>query len=121
MSEMSTAARSLFVFGIYLMILASILIIDPSRILSLFGEPPTEEVWIRVIGVVMLSISIYYLVSAQNELVPLIKASVPVRFSLIVFLGAFVSLGYLRARYMLFGVVDALGAMWTLAAIRSLK
>lgn len=66
---MSQAARSLFVFGIYLFLLGAVLVVAPNLLLPLFQMPETSEVWIRVVGMLVFIVGYYY-VAAKNELVP---------------------------------------------------
>ena len=54
---MSKSARSVFVFGIYLALLGSVLVVAPNVLLSLFGVALTDEVWIRVVGVLVIGVS----------------------------------------------------------------
>ena len=46
---MSPAARSVFVFSSYLWVLGGVLLLVPNVLLSLFGIPETNEVWVRVV------------------------------------------------------------------------
>ena len=114
---MSKAARSVFVFGIYAEGLALVLIFAPNRLLDLFGMATTHEVWIRVLGVLVLNIGVYYLLAARFEFRPVILASIPVRFGLMLFFVAFVLLDYATPAILLFGGLDVLTAFWTVAAI----
>lgn len=65
---MSQAAKSLFVFGIYLCGLGLVLLLVPNLILQVFGAPATSEVWIRINGMFVLCLSFYYVQTARNEL-----------------------------------------------------
>ena len=47
---MSRAARSVFVFAIYLFVLGLWLLLVPNTLLRLFGMPDAQDVWIRVVG-----------------------------------------------------------------------
>jgi hypothetical protein len=51
---MSKSAQSLFVFSIYLFTLGLILLIIPNFLLSIFSVPETQEVWIRVVGMLVI-------------------------------------------------------------------
>lgn len=64
---MSRAAKSVFFFGIYVISLGVFLVVAPNVLLKLFGVPETSEVWIRVVGVVVLLIGYYYVRAATNE------------------------------------------------------
>lgn len=53
---MSKPALTLKWFGIYLLMLGAGLALLPNLLLSLFLIPPTDEVWIRVVGVLVFNI-----------------------------------------------------------------
>ena len=115
---MSRAARSLLVFGVYLELLAAILVVAPNALLSVFGVVHTHEVWIRVLGVVVGYVGVYYIISARHEFRPVIVASVPVRLMLMVSFVAFVLLDYADPAILVFGAADLVGAVWTAASLR---
>jgi hypothetical protein len=115
----SRAARSLLVFGVYLEVLAAILIFAPNTLLSAFGVVHTHEVWIRVLGVVVACVGVYYIVSARHAFRPVIVASVPARLMLASSFLAFVLLDYAQPAVLVFGVADLVGAVWTAISLRS--
>jgi hypothetical protein len=115
---MSKAAVSVFSFGIYLFILGPVLVVVPNALLTVFGIPQTGEVWIRVVGMLVVFLGLYYVVAARNELVPFMRATVYGRFGVLTFFIAFVALGLAPPILVLFGVIDAAGAVWTAFAIR---
>lgn len=115
---MSRAARSLFIFGVYLEFLATTLIFVPNVLLNAFGVASTHENWIRVVGVLTGVIGIYYLVASRRDFAPIIAASVPVRFALTASFVAFVILDRADPSILFFGVADAVGATWTWLALR---
>lgn len=110
---MSKTARSLFIFGIYMLVLGVIVVLVPNLLLSLFHVPATREVWIRVVGMLVIFLGIYDIVAARCELQPLIAWTIPVRLSVIVFFSAFVLAGMAPKILLLFGAVDLIGAIWT--------
>ena len=116
---MSKAARSLFVFGIYVEGLSLVLIVAPNVLLRLFGVARTHEVWIRVLGVLVFNIGVYYLLAARHEFRPIIVASIPIRFGLMAFFVAFVLLDYADPAVLAFGLLDVVTALWTIAALRA--
>jgi len=63
---MNTAAKTLFIFGIYLCGLGLVLLLVPNLVLQVFGVPPTHEVWIRINGMFVLCLSFYYVQGAIN-------------------------------------------------------
>ncbi|HKP76159.1 MAG TPA: hypothetical protein VJT67_11495 [Longimicrobiaceae bacterium] len=116
---MSKPARSIFVFGVYLLALGAILVAVPNLLLGAFGLPATQEVWIRVVGMLVLILGCYDVQAARQEWDAFIRMSVPMRLSVIVFFGAFVAAGYVSPRLLLFGAVDFAAAAWTWLALRS--
>jgi hypothetical protein len=115
---MSAAARSLQVWSIYLVALAVVLLIAPNPLLGAFRMAPTSEVWIRVVGMMVAFVGVYYWVAAATELVPIFRASVLCRVAVPVFFLVFVSAGWAPWSLLLFGAADLLGAAWTWWALR---
>jgi hypothetical protein len=116
---MSNSAKSVFVFGIYVVVLGITLLVAPNVLLSLFGLPATNEVWIRVVGMLLCLLAFYYIQAARNELSASFRWTVYTRASVIVFFIVFVVLGLVKPVLILFGGVDLLGAIWTALALRS--
>jgi len=115
---MSKAACTLKVFAAYLCVLGALLLGVPDLMLSTFGFPPSDEVWIRVLGLVVFNLGVYYAYAAISEARLFFMASVFTRlFALLVF-GVLVVLGLAPPMLALFGVLDALGGLWTWRALR---
>jgi hypothetical protein len=115
---MSSSAKSVFVFGIYLSVLGITLMAVPNALLSLFGIPATDEVWIRIVGMLILFLSVYYYRFARSETVEFFWVGIYLRSSVIIFLTAFVLAGYVKPVLILFGVIDLAGALWTWWAMK---
>lgn len=116
---MSRAAISVFVFSIYLDVLGLVLVAFPNVLLSLFRIQETNEVWIRVVGMLVLILGYYYSIAAHNELTSFLRATVIGRFAVLVFFIAFVLLDFAPPTLILFGVIDAVAATWTGLALRA--
>jgi len=116
---MSRAARSVFVFGLYLSALGIILLATPNVLLGAFSLPNTSEVWIRVAGMLVLFLGFYYIQAARREIAEFFRWTVYVRSSVVLFFTTFVLLGLARPSLILFGAVDFLGAIWTAVELRS--
>ena len=119
--KMSKSSLSIFVFGLYLAILGIVLVVTPNFLLGMFFMPSTTEVWIRVVGVLVLFIAFYYIQTARKRMRDFFILTVYTRSSLIIFFAAFVLLGLASPPLILFGVVDLLGAIWTGLALKSSK
>jgi hypothetical protein len=115
---MTPAARSVRVFAVYLGLLAVGLLFEPNVLLQAFGLPATSEVWIRVVGMLVALLGVYYWTAAAAELTPFFRATVLCRLAVPVFLVIFVTAGWARWPLVLFGGVDAVGAAWTWRALR---
>lgn len=115
---MSRAAKSLFVFGVYLCGLGLTLLLAPNWLLRVFGAPATNEVWIRVNGMLVLCLSFYYVQAARHGLTTFIRWTVWARLAVIVYFAAFVLLLSAPKPLLLFGLVDLLAALWTWLALK---
>ena len=116
---MSKTAFTIKAFGWYLLVLGAGLILAPNLLLSLFQVPQTTEVWIRVVGVVVVTEGIYYLAAAQGEAISFFRATVYARPLVLLGLAAFALLGLASPLLILFGCVDAAGALWTWLTMKS--
>ncbi len=118
---MSKSARSVYVFSIYLFVLGIILELIPNVLLSLFFIPETSEVWIRVVGMLVLILGFYYFHASRNELSSFFQATVYGRSSVLVFFIVFVLLNFAPPTLILFGLADGAGALWTGLCLRAEK
>jgi hypothetical protein len=117
-SDLSGPARSVFVFGVYLLLLGALLVLAPNFLLGLFRIAPTAEVWVRVAGMLVLVIGAYYVLAALAEIRVFMRWTVGLRLCVLVFLSAFALTGLGPMVLILFGLVDAAGAAWTAWALR---
>jgi hypothetical protein len=115
---MTPSAKSVYYFGMYLVLLALILIVQPNLMLGMFGLPLTDEVWIRVVGMLVFALSIYYMVVGKTGYTLFLLVTVYVRSSIILFFIAFTLAGWVQPVIILFGAVDLLGAVWTYTALK---
>ena len=116
---MSNAAKSMLVFGIYMVVTGIGFVAIPNTLLAVFGLPPTNEPWIRVMGVLMLGLGYYYSEAGRNEVEPLFRWSIYARAAVAVVFTIFVVLGLAEPTLILFGTIDLLGAVWTGLALRA--
>lgn len=116
---MSSSAKSVFVFGCYMLLLGVPLLLAPNLLLGVFGFPPTQEVWIRIVGLLVLYLGVYYVLAGRKEIRAFIGATVPVRASVLLFFGIFVANGMVSPMLLVLGLPDLLGAFWTWQALRN--
>jgi hypothetical protein len=115
---MSKSATSVKVFAGYLLLLGLALVLIPNTLLRAFRMAPTGEVWIRVVGMLVLVLAFYYWNAARTELTSFFRWTVAARTSVLLFFIAFVVAGLASSMLILFGVVDAAAAAWTAVALR---
>lgn len=118
---MSKSAISVFVFGLYMLVLGLVILVIPNLLLGIFSVPNTTEVWIRVAGMLIIFLGIYYILFSRNEMTDFFQWTVYLRSSVFVIFIAFVLLDFVRPQLILFGSVDLMGAIWTILALRAQK
>src|SRR5690348_10481223 len=115
---MTKGSRTIYFFGIYLMLLAVSLMAFPNTLLGMFQIPATNEIWIRVLGAVVLDIGILYVFMAPANSALFMMLTVYVRISILVWFILFAMLGMAPPQLVLFGLLDAAGAAWTYFTLR---
>lgn len=115
---MSKSAFTIKVFGYYLLVLGIALIAIPNLLLTTFQIPGTTEVWIRVVGVLVLNIGVYFIYAAKCEARAFFQASVYTRAFVLAAFAAFAALGLASPMLILFGTVDFAGGIWTHLALK---
>jgi hypothetical protein len=96
-----------------------VLVADPNWLLTLFGVPETHEVWIRIVGMLMLIIGFIDFMASGNEMRLFFRWSVYARLAVPIFLTGFVVLASAPPVLLLFGAIDAGGAIWTGFCLRA--
>jgi hypothetical protein len=114
----SRAAKSLFVFGVYVGGLGLALLLVPNPLLRAFGAEPTGEVWIRVNGMFIVCLSFYYVQAARRGLTDFIRWTVWGRGAVIVYFVVFVLFAAAPKALLLFGLIDLAAACWTWLALK---
>jgi hypothetical protein len=115
---MSPAAKSILVFAAYITILGAVLVIVPNPLLVLFGFAPTDEVWIRIVGMLLLCLGYYYVDAARREVASFFRATVLGRACVVACLIGFVVLGLAPPPLLAFAAIDLGGLAWTALALR---
>jgi len=115
---MKTSAKTLLVFGIYLIGMGAGFVLMPNLLLAPLGFPPTTEVWSRVVGALALLLAFYYIQAARANLRPLIEWTVTGRMSVFVLFTLFVLAGWASPMLAVLGSFDLVMALWTAWALR---
>lgn len=119
MQHMSRAAVSSLVWGIYLIVVSLTIFAIPDVLLTLIGLPAHKDVWIYVAALLAFNLAIYFIVNARSEHTPGIRASAFMRYLAALCFVAFAALQLAKWNIVVFAVPDALGATWTLLALRA--
>lgn len=115
---MSPAARSIFLFAFYPLTVGLAFLLIPGLVLRTLLLPPTDDVYPRAIGVLVVAIAGYYVVAGRNELLPFFQVSIFGRGFLVITFVVLVLLGPGRAALLLVAGLDFAGALWTAYALR---
>lgn len=117
---MGKPAKTIFVFGIYLLLLGIVFLIAPEKVLNLV-EVDSPEILPRVLGMMLLFMSYYYIRASilGKDMLDFFKWTVHTRVAAIFFLGYFVVMEYAAPVILVFGFIDLLGALWTRATLRA--
>ena len=114
---MSTAAKSLLVFAVYLVGMGLGLVVAPNLLLGALGFPPVADVWSRVVGVLALLLAFYYAQAARAELRSFMHCTVYTRVATFVFFAGFVVAGLAGPMLIALGALDLAAALWTARAL----
>ncbi len=115
---MSSAARSILVYSIYVLGLGAALVLLPNIPLPIFGLAQANEVWIRVAGMTVIFLGIFYVVAARNEYREIFVASVFIRVAIVGFFAAFAAAGFTSWNILLLTPLDVVFALWTTVELR---
>ena len=115
---MTYAAKTVYYFGIYLILVGIVFTFFPNQVLPLFGFDVTTEVWVHVIGVIAALLGYYYMYAAKAELTPFFRSTTHTRPVVLISFTLFVLLNMAPPALILFGVIDFVGAIWTWSALR---
>jgi len=118
---MNSASKSVYYFGFSLLILSAVLTAFPNLLLSTFMLPETNEVWIRVVGVLVFNIGILYIVLAPTNNKLFLTVTVYLRASILLWFTLFALIQWAPAMLIMFGVVDFAGAVWTYLELKKQK
>ncbi|AZE01008.1 MULTISPECIES: hypothetical protein [Pseudomonas] len=116
---MSHPGKSVFLFGLYMLLLGAALVLAPNLLLPLFGFALTDEVWIRVMGQLALYLGVYYVWAGYTERREFMALTVAIRLSVPVFFAAFVAAGLISPVLLLLALPDLCSALWTWCALKA--
>lgn len=114
---MRNGGLSVLLFGAYLIALGTILLLLPNFLLGIFRIPDTDEVWIRILGGVLMAIGYLYIQGGRAAAEWFLRASVLARAGVAAVLFGLVLFGEAPPIIALFAVADLAAAAWTAYAL----
>jgi hypothetical protein len=117
-SIMSPAAKSVYYFGFYLYLVSFTLVFFPNILLRMLHIPETNEVWIRVLGVLVGLIGFYYQQSGAKNISAFFPLTIPTRVIVLVAFVLFAVFKMASPILIGFGAIDFAGAIWTMMALK---
>jgi hypothetical protein len=120
LKAMSRAGRTMFWFGFWVLACGIFLMFFPGMMLRVARVTVSNDVILRIQGMVLIFLAIYYFVAGRHpEFRPLYQVTVYTRASALPVTAVMVLLLRANPLIILFTVVDALGALWTALALRA--
>ncbi|WP_276133085.1 hypothetical protein [Polluticoccus soli] len=109
---------SLLIFSAYVAVMGSVLLFAPLAILPIFDLPTAGDVWIRLLGFVLLSSSVYYIGAARLGFTPFAWWTVYTRAFAPVLIVILIAMKLAPIQLISCGIVDGLGGLWTYWALK---
>ena len=111
--------KSLLGQVVYVILSGLQLLFIPNFLLGMFGITPTSEIWIRVLGILVLVLSIYYYAIYKSGNKEIVRATVQGRLLFCFGLVMFVVLGMAPPVLIGFALAETGLALWSLSEIRA--
>jgi len=110
---MNRVNKSIFIFGLYSLLMGIILLFLPNLVLPLFNLPVSGEPWLNLLGFVLMCSSYYYIRSALSGNMQFVLYTIHTRFAAPLVVAYLILTGKADWHFLSFGVVDGLGGLWT--------
>jgi hypothetical protein len=110
---MDKVSKSILIFGVYSLLMGVVLLFVPGIILPLFDLPTGGEPWLNLLGFVLICSSYYYIRSALSGNRQFALYTTHTRFAAPLLVVYLIASGKADWHFILFGVVDGLGGLWT--------
>jgi hypothetical protein len=117
---MNRAALSVFAWGIYILLAGLGFLTIPNTLLPLFRFSTTTEGWIRIVGLLVAILGVYFIYCAQKNDLTFIRICAYGRVAFALGSLGLVVFKLVEPPILLIGGLDAIGAIWTFLALRSL-
>jgi hypothetical protein len=109
----SSKYLSLTVQAIYVAITGLQLIFIPATLVGLFGFDPPLEIWIKVLGIIVLGLSIMYITINKSGNREVVMSTIIFRVFVALGFLLLVLIGQVRSSLLLFAGIDVATAIWS--------
>ena len=118
---MNNTDKSILFFGIYMIVVGTILFLIPNSLLAMFGLPVTDEAWIRMGGLFSAIVGGYYLYAVKYKLIPFYFATVYGRITFAIGIIILILLQYTQHILLIIAFIDLTFALVTAYALKKQK
>ena len=112
---------SLTVQSVYVVLTGLQLIFVPNMLLGMFGFEPTSEIWIKVLGLVVLSLYFLYNGINKSDNADMVRATVYSRALVAAGFLLLVLTGQAKAALILFAGIDIVTAIWSWQELKKMR
>jgi len=121
--DMSRAAVSVFIMGLYLVFLGITFLFMPEIMFLMLAYPTPPDIASRILGMIFMLLAYYYIRAALDEegMTKFFMWTVHTRAVVIIFLSIFAALQLVSPLIIMFGAIDLVAALWTFWALRKDK
>ena len=118
---MNRVSKSIFIFGIYSIVMGIVLLFIPHQILPLFNLPVTGEPWLNLCGFVLMCSSYYYIRSAFEGNIQFALYTTHTRLTAPLIVIYLILSAKADWHFLSFGIIDGLGGVWTFYELKKDK
>jgi hypothetical protein len=116
---MTKSGKSVFYFGIYLILTGLFLCFIPDKFISMLMLPEIPLSWARLLGILVMILGGYYVIGGRNNLAPFIKGTIYLRLFFLFGVIVLFASGEMPKEILPFGIIDLLGALWTMFSVKA--
>jgi hypothetical protein len=119
--RMNRVNKSIFIFGIYSLVMGLVLLLIPGIVLPIVGLPVSGGQWLNLLGFVLSCSSYYYLRSAGKGNLDFARYTMHTRMMAPIVVILLIVSGKADWHFLSFGIVDGLGGLWTWIELKKSK